>query len=55
MEACDVALSTVRGWLLNSNSPLPHDIVRVIFVVRRTSDEEAYSRLMQVYFPVEIS
>jgi hypothetical protein len=52
VEACDVALSTVREWLLNSNSTLPEDI-HVIFVVWGTSDEQAYSQLMQVYFPVE--
>lgn len=53
VEACDVALSTVREWLLNS--PSPHDVDRIVFVVRRTSDEEAYSQLMQVYYPMEIA
>ena len=50
-EAANVALSTVRQWLLTDGN---YDkIDRVIFVTRTVKDEEAYSTLMLKYFPVK--
>eukprot|EP00731_Ephydatia_muelleri_P023545 Em0015g1128a len=50
VEAADVALSTVREWLLTGKNA--ECIDRIIFVTRRSCNEEAYSTLMLSYFPV---
>ena len=49
VEAADVVLSTVREWLLDGNHS---NIDRIVFVVRKLGDEEAYANLMMIYFPV---
>ena len=48
-EAADVALSSVRSWLLEGDN-LEH-VDRVVFVTRKARDQEAYAGLMMVYFP----
>ena len=48
VEAADIALSTVRDWLLHNLD----SVDRVVFVTRRARDEEVYSLLLLVYFPL---
>ena len=49
VEAADIALSTVRRWLLTDSHWQSVD--RVVFVTRRPKDEEAYGTLMLALFP----
>lgn len=50
VEAADVALATVREWLLNDKNSDTVD--RIVFVTRRLCDEEVYALLMLTYFPL---
>lgn len=50
LEAADIALSTVREWLLDKDNL--DNVDRVVFVTRSTKNEELYSLLMLVYFPL---
>ena len=50
VEAADVALSSVREWLLVDDN---HTLIdRVVFSTRTARDEEAYATLMLRYFPI---
>lgn len=49
LEAADLALATVRRWLLSDDNHCKME--RVVFVTRRLKDEEAYATLMLRYFP----
>ena len=50
LEAADIALATVRKWLLTDDHH--GNMERVVFVTRRLKDEEVYAMLMLQYFPV---
>lgn len=50
VEAADIALSTVRDWLLDKSNL--DSVDRVVFVTRTARDEEVYSLLLLVYFPL---
>ena len=49
VEAADVAIATVREWLLVDNNAECVD--RIVFVTRKLCDEESYALLMLTYFP----
>ena len=51
VEAADVAIATVRAWLLSNPMNL-ESVDRVVFVTRRLCDEECYATLMLTYFPL---
>ena len=50
VEAADIAIATVREWLLEGQNA--ESIDRIVFVTRRLCDEEAYAILMLTYFPL---
>ena len=50
VEAADIALSTVRDWLLTGCNA--DSVDRIVFVTRKANDEEAYGFLMLSYFPL---
>lgn len=51
VEAADVAIATVRAWLLGDPMNL-ESIDRIVFVTRRLCDEECYATLMLTYLPL---
>ena len=51
VEAADVAIATVRAWLLSDPGNM-ESIDRIVFVTRRLCDEECYAILMLAYFPL---
>ena len=51
IEAADVAIATVREWLLSDPTNL-ESVDRIVFVTKRLCDEECYASLLLTYFPL---